>query len=128
MDRILDLARQFPGDERINVLAPVVRGRKGEFKKELAAWRQRGFTRVRVDGELRSLDDDIVLDKRKNHTLDVVVDRLIVKPGLERRLGESIETALALADDLVIINTWDGGDRLFSRRLACATAASACRS
>jgi excinuclease ABC subunit A len=120
VDRILDLARQFPGDERINVLAPVVRGRKGEFKKELAAWRQRGFTRVRVDGELRSLEDDIVLDKRRNHTLEVVVDRLIVKPGMERRLGESIETALALASDLVIINTWDGGDRLFSRRLACA--------
>ncbi|HTV24620.1 MAG TPA: excinuclease ABC subunit UvrA [Polyangiaceae bacterium] len=120
VDRILDLARQFPGDERINVLAPVVRGRKGEFKKELAAWRQRGFTRIRVDGELLSLEDDIVLDKRKNHTLDVVVDRLIVKPGMERRLGESIETALALANDLVIINTWDGGDRLFSRRLACA--------
>ncbi len=120
VDRILDLARQFPGDERINVLAPVVRGRKGEFRKELAAWRQRGFTRARVDGELRSLEDDIVLDKRKNHTLDVVVDRLIVKPGMERRLGESIETALALANDLVIINTWDGGDRLFSRRLACA--------
>ena len=120
VDRILDLARQFPGDERINVLAPVVRGRKGEFKKELAAWRQRGFTRVRVDGELRSLEDDIVLDKRRNHTLDVVVDRLIVKPGMERRLGESIETALALANDLVVINTWDGGDRLYSRRLACA--------
>jgi excinuclease ABC subunit A len=98
----------------------VVRGRKGEFKKELAAWRQRGFTRVRVDGELRSLEDDIVLDKRRNHTLDVVVDRLIVKPGMERRLGESIETALALANDLVVINTWDGGDRLYSRRLACA--------
>ena len=120
VDRILDLARQFPGDERMNVLAPVVRGRKGEFKKELAAWRQRGFTRVRVDGEFKSLEEDIVLDKRRNHTLDVVVDRLIVKPGIERRLGESIETALALANDLVIINTWDGGDRLFSRRLACA--------
>ena len=120
VDRILDLARQFPGDERINVLAPVVRGRKGEFKKELAAWRQRGFTRVRVDGELKSLEDDIVLDKRRNHTLEVVVDRLIVKAGMERRLGESIETALALANDLVVINTWDGGDRLFSRRLACA--------
>ncbi len=120
VDRILDLARQFPGDERINVLAPVVRGRKGEFKKELAAWRQRGFTRIRVDGDLRALEEDIVLDKRKNHTLEVVVDRLIVKPGMERRLGESIEIALALANDLVIINTWDGGDRLFSRRLACA--------
>ena len=120
VDRILDLTRQFPGDERLNVLAPIARGRKGEFKKELAALRQKGFTRARIDGETRSLDEDIVLDKRKNHTIEVVVDRLLVKPGMERRLSESIETALQLSDGLVVINTWDGGDRLFSRKLACA--------
>jgi excinuclease ABC subunit A len=101
------------------VLAPIVRGRKGEFKKELAALRARGFTRVRVDGQLRSLDEDIKLDRRRNHTIDVVVDRLIIKPGIERRLTESVEIALNLADDIVVINTLDGGDRLFSRRLAC---------
>jgi excinuclease ABC subunit A len=120
VDRILDLARQFPGDERLNVLAPIVRGRKGEFKKELAALRQKGFTRARIDGETRSLEEDITLDKRRNHTIDVVVDRLLVKPGMERRLADAIETALELTDGLVIINTWDGGDRLFSRKLACA--------
>ncbi len=120
VDRILDLARQFPGDERLNVLAPIVRGRKGEFKKELAALRQKGFTRARIDGETRALEDEIVLDKRRNHTIEVVVDRLLVKPGMERRLSESIETALQLTDGLVVINTWDGGDRLFSRKLACA--------
>ncbi len=120
VDRILDLARQFPGDERLNVLAPIVRGRKGEFKKELAALRQKGFTRARIDGETRSLEDDIVLDKRRNHTIDVVVDRLLVKPGMERRLADAIETALDLTDGLVVINTWDAGDRLFSRKLACA--------
>ncbi len=120
VDRILDLAKQFPGDERLNVLAPIVRGRKGEFKKELAALRQKGFTRARIDGETVALEDEIVLDKRKNHTIEVVVDRLLVKPGMERRLGESIETALQLTDGLVVINTWDGGDRLFSRKLACA--------
>ena len=81
-----------PNDERVNVLAPVVRGRKGEFKKELAALRARGFTRVRVDGKLRSFEDDIKLDRRRNHTIDVVVDRLVLKPGIERRLAESVES------------------------------------
>ena len=119
LERIIDIVMLSPSDERINVFAPLVRGRKGEFKKELIALRARGFTKVRVDGELRSLDDDIKLDRRKNHTIDVVVDRLVLKPGVERRLTESVEIALNLADDIVVINTLDGGDRLFSRRLAC---------
>jgi excinuclease ABC subunit A len=119
LERILDLVMLYPPDERINVLAPMVRGRKGEFKKELAGLRAKGFSRVRVDGQLRSLDETITLDRRKNHTIDVLVDRLIVKSGLERRLSESINVALDLADDIVVVNTLDGGDRLFSRRLAC---------
>jgi excinuclease ABC subunit A len=119
LERIVDMVLLSPGEERINVLAPIVRGRKGEFKKELAALRARGFTKVRVDGQSRSLDEDIKLDRRRNHNIDVVVDRLILKPGIERRLSESVEIALGLADDIVIINTLDGGDRLFSRRLAC---------
>ena len=119
LERIIDMAMLSPNEERVNVLAPVVRGRKGEFKKELAALRGRGFTKVRVDGHLRSLDDDLKLDRRRNHTIDVVVDRLILKPGIERRLTESVEIALNLADDIVVINTLDGGDRLFSRKLAC---------
>ena len=119
LERIIDMVMLSPNDERINVLAPVVRGRKGEFKKELAALRSRGFTKVRVDGQLRALDEDIKLDRRRNHTIDVVVDRVILKPGVERRLTESVEIALNLADDIVVINTYDRGDRLFSRRLAC---------
>ena len=119
LERIIDIVMLSPNDERVNVLAPVVRGRKGEFKKELAALRARGFTKVRVDGQLRSLDEDIKLDRRKNHSIDVVVDRVILKAGVERRLTESVEIALNLADDIVIINTYDTGDRLFSRRLAC---------
>src|SRR5262245_4007775 len=119
LERIIDMVMLSPNDERINVLAPVVRGRKGEFKKELAALRARGFTKVRIDGQARSLDEDIKLDRRRNHNIDVVVDRLILKDGVERRLTESVEVALNLADDIVIINTLDGGDRLFSRRLAC---------
>ena len=119
LDRIVDRVMLSPGEERVNVLAPIVRGRKGEFKKELAGLRARGFTKARVDGQLRSLEDDIKLDRRRNHTIDVVVDRLILKPGVERRLTESVDIALGLADDIVVINTLDGGDRLFSRRLAC---------
>jgi len=121
LERILDLVLLYPTDERINILAPVVRGRKGEFKKDLAAFRQRGFTKARIDGQFRSLEEDIKLDRRRNHTIEVVVDRLIVKSGIERRLAESLEVALALADDIVVVNTFEGGDQLFSRRLACVT-------
>src|SRR5438552_506833 len=119
LERIIDMVMLSPNDARINVLAPVVRGRKGEFKKELAALRARGFTKARVDGEFRSLEDDIKLDRRRNHTIDVLVDRVIVRGGVERRLVESIDVALNLAEDIVVINSFDGGDRLFSRRLAC---------
>jgi excinuclease ABC subunit A len=119
LERIIDMVMLSPNEERINVLAPIVRGRKGEFKKELAHLRTRGFTKVRVDGQQRSLDEDIKLDRRRNHAIDVIVDRLVLKPGIERRLTESVEIALGLADDIVVINTLDGGDRLFSRRLAC---------
>ena len=119
LERIIDMVMLSPNEERVNVLAPVVRGRKGEFKKDLAALRTRGFTKVRVDGQLHALEEDIKLDRRRNHTIEVVVDRLVLKPGVERRLSESVEIALNLADDIVVINTLDGGDRLFSRRLAC---------
>ncbi len=119
LERIIDLVMTYPQDERINVLAPLVRGRKGEFKKELESLRTRGFTKARIDGQFRSLEDDIKLDRRKNHTIEVVVDRLIVRSGIERRLTESIETALQLANEIIVINGLDEGDRLFSRRMAC---------
>jgi excinuclease ABC subunit A len=119
LERIMDMVMLYPQDARINVLAPIVRGRKGEFKKELAELKKKGFTKARIDAVFRSLDEDIKLDRRRNHSIDVVVDRLIVKSGIERRLAESIEIALNLANDIVIINTLEGGDRLFSRRLAC---------
>jgi excinuclease ABC subunit A len=119
LDRIMDMVLLYPPDERINVLAPIVRGRKGEFKKELRTVRERGFTRARIDGQFVALDQDIALDRRRNHTIEVLVDRLIVKNGMERRLADSLELALKLADEVVVINTLDGGDKLFSRRLAC---------
>ena len=120
LERIVGMVLEEPPDERVNVLAPVVRGRKGEFKKELAALRAKGLTKVRVDGEVHALEDELKLDRRKNHWIDVVVDRLIVRASAGRRLTDAIEIALTLADDVVIINTLEEGDRLFSRRLACA--------
>jgi excinuclease ABC subunit A len=119
LERIVDLVMTYPQDTRITVMAPIVRGRKGEFKKELQALRTRGFTKARIDGQMRSLEEDITLDRRRNHNIDIVVDRLIVRSGIERRLSESVEVALQLADDVVVINSLDGGDRLFSRKLAC---------
>ena len=119
VDRIVDMVLGGPTDERINVLAPVVRGRKGEFRKDLAALRARGFVKVRVDGRLRALEEDIKLERRRNHDVAVLVDRLVIRAGVERRLRSALELALSLADDVVIVNTPRGGDRLFSRKLAC---------
>ena len=121
VQQIVDQVKEIQEGTKLMVLAPVVKGRKGEFKKELDEQRKKGFVRVRVDGELYTLDGEIKIDRRRNHTIEVVVDRLIVKPNgeTERRLGNSIEKALELADDTVIINTHGGGDRLFSSRLAC---------
>ena len=119
VERMVETIVSNPPEERVNVLAPIVRGRKGAFRKELAALRARGLTRVRVDGEVRPLEGEFSLDRRRNHSIEVVVDRLVVREGARRRLTEAIEFSLTLADDVVIINTLGGGDRLFSRRLAC---------
>ena len=119
LERIADMVMLYPQDARINVLAPLVRGRKGEFKKELAGLRTRGFTKARVDGQFRSLEEDIKLDRRRNHTIEVLVDRIIVRGGVERRLLESLDVALNLGEDIVVINSFESEDRLFSRRLAC---------
>ncbi|MGH9580014.1 MAG: excinuclease ABC subunit UvrA, partial [Terriglobales bacterium] len=106
-------------ENRVMILAPMVRGRKGEFKKELEKLAQHGFSRVRLDGELRSLDEEIRLDKRRNHTIEVVVDRLLVKPEIERRLEHAVTIALKLADGLVQVSVVDGEEQLYSSRLAC---------
>src|SRR5688572_17415235 len=96
-EQILKQVMALRSDERVMILAPIVRGRKGEYKKDLEKLARQGFVRARIDGTLRSLDEDIVLDKRRNHTIEVVVDRLVVKPGLNDRLEASIETAAKLA-------------------------------
>src|SRR5262249_43685485 len=106
-------------EDRVMVLAPIVRGRKGEFKKEIEALLKGGYTRARIDGELRELEEEITLDKRKNHTIEVVVDRLLVKPDIEARLEKSIGTAMRLAGGLVLVAIVGGEERLYSERLAC---------
>jgi len=118
-EQILHHVLALKPEDRIMVMAPVVRGRKGEYKKDLEKLLRQGFERARIDGVLRSLGDDIPLDKRKNHTIEVVVDRLLVKPGIEKRLEASIETATRLADGLVLIAVVNGEERLYSQKLAC---------
>lgn len=103
---------------RIMVMAPIARGRKGEYKKEIEAISKAGF-RARVDGEMRTFDEPVRLDKRKSHTIEVVIDRLVVKPGIESRLEASIKTALKWADGLVVIAVVDGAETLYSEKLAC---------
>ncbi len=106
-------------DQRIMILAPVVRGRKGEYRKELEKFAQQGFVRARIDGVLRSLDEPVTLDRRRNHTIEIVVDRLLVKAGVERRLEASLDTAAKMADGLILVAVVDGEERLYSQKLAC---------
>jgi excinuclease ABC subunit A len=120
IDQILDSVLKLPLGARFMVLSPLVRGRKGEYAKVFEEARASGFVRVRVDGEIRGLDEDIVLDKNKKHKIELVVDRLSLKEKIERRLSDSLETAAKLSNGLVIINTPDDGkDRLYSQNYAC---------
>jgi excinuclease ABC subunit A len=118
-EQILQHVLALKPEDRIMILAPVVRGRKGEYKKDLEKLARQGFVRARIDGVLRSLDEPIALDRRRNHTIEVVVDRLLVKPGIEKRLEASIETATKLANGLVIVAVVNGPERLYSQKLAC---------
>jgi excinuclease ABC subunit A len=118
-EQILQHVLQLKHNERIMILAPIVRGRKGEYKKEIEKLGRLGFERARIDGVLRSLNEEIILDRRKNHTIEVQVDRLVVKPGIESRLEGSIALAAKLADGLVIVAVVNGEERLYSQKLAC---------
>ena len=118
-EQILQQILALPEGERIMILAPIVRGRKGEYKKDLEKLFRQGFVRARVDGVLRSLDEEIPLDKRKNHTIEIVVDRLPLKAGSEKRLEASIETAAKLANGLVTVSVVNGEEKLYSQKLAC---------
>ncbi len=118
-EQIVQRVMALTPEDRVMVMAPIVRGRKGEFKKEMEKLVQHGFTRARIDGELVNLEDEIQLDKRKNHTIEVVIDRLLVKPGIERRLEMSVGLAMKLAGGLVQVAVVGGEEQLYSERLAC---------
>ena len=118
-EQIVQRVLALTPEDRVMIMAPIVRGRKGEFKKEMEKLVQHGFTRARVDGELVNLDDDINLDKRKNHTIEVVVDRLLVKAGIEHRLELSVSLAMKLGGGLVLVAVVNGEETLYSSLLAC---------
>jgi excinuclease ABC subunit A len=118
-DQIVRNLKVLPQGERVMILAPIVRGRKGEFKAQLAALARSGYVRARIDGTLHNLDEPIELNRRKNHTIEVVVDRLMVKKGVEGRLESSIERALKLADGIVQVAIVGGDEQLYSQKMAC---------
>jgi excinuclease ABC subunit A len=118
-EQIVQRIMALKPDERIMILAPMVRGRKGEFKKELEKLAHDGFLRARIDGQLHPLDEPAKLDKRKNHSIEVVVDRLAVRAGIEKRLEASLETAMKLASGIVLVAQVGGEERLYSQTLAC---------
>jgi excinuclease ABC subunit A len=118
-EQIVQRVMSLTPEDRVMVMAPIVRGRKGEFKKEMEKLVQHGFTRARIDGELVNLEDEIDLDKRKNHTIEVVIDRLLVKSGIEHRLEMSVGLAMKLAGGLVQVALVGGEETLYSSRLAC---------
>ena len=119
VDQIVDQIMGLPERTKFQVLAPVVRGRKGEHVKVLESAKKSGYVRVRVDGIIYELTEDIKLEKNKKHNIEIVVDRLSVKEGMEKRLTESVETALALADGLAMIDVIDGETLNFSQSFAC---------
>ncbi len=118
VDEIADRVMELPEGSKIMVEAPVVRGRKGEYVKELASYRKSGYVRVKIDGSIYDLQEEIKLDKNIKHNIAVVVDRLVVKEGILKRLTESLETALHLADGLVVIDC-GGEETLYSSRYSC---------
>ena len=119
IDQIVDQVLALPEKTRVQILAPVVRGRKGEHQKEFEAARKSGFVRARVDGLVYDLGETIQLEKNKKHTIEIIVDRLVIKPDIRSRLADSIETASGLTGGIVIINVIDGEDITFSQNYAC---------
>ena len=119
IDQIVDNIMELEEGTRIQVLAPVVRGRKGEYTKQLEEFQKDGFVRVRIDGEIYELSDDIELDRKKKHNIDLIVDRLVIKENIVSRLTESVEIALKHADNLVTIDIVGDKEKLYSCNYAC---------
>jgi excinuclease ABC subunit A len=119
VEQMVDKIMELPERTKMQVLAPIIRGKKGEHTKVLGQVKKEGFVRVVIDNELHELSEEIKLEKTKKHTIEIVVDRIIVKEGIEGRLAESLETALKLGDGLVIVDLMDGNRKMFSSKLAC---------
>ena len=119
VDQMVDSIMSFPERTKIQLLAPVVRGRKGTHAKLLEHAKRSGYVRVQIDGNMYELSEEISLDKNIKHNIEIVVDRLIVKPGIEKRLSDSIETVLELADGLLMVDTMDGNIHNFSQSFSC---------
>jgi excinuclease ABC subunit A len=117
--QIIERVGEMEPGTRLSILAPVVRGRKGEYSRLLSEVRRKGYARARVDGELLDLEDDIRLERYQRHDIEVVVDRLVIKEGVRRRLADSLETALDLGEGMVIVAVDDDGDRYFSEHFSC---------
>ena len=119
VDQMADAVMALPEGTRIQLLAPVVRGRKGEYQKLIENARKNGFVRLRVDGEVRDINEDIVLEKNVKHTIEIVVDRLVVRPDIVKRLTDSIETVLNLSGGLLVVDVIGGQELIFSQNFAC---------
>ena len=119
IDQMVDQMMELPEKTRIQLLAPVVRGRKGEHVKVLEQAKKSGFVRVRIDGNMYELSEEIKLDKNKKHNIDIVVDRIAIKPGIEKRLTDSIETIMRLSEGLMTVDVVDGKEMNFSQSFSC---------
>lgn len=120
IDQIVDNILELEEGTRIQIFAPVVRGRKGEFVKQLEDYQKAGFVRVRIDDQMYEFgEDEINLDKNKKHNVDLVVDRLIIKPDIRSRLTESVETAMQYANNLVTVAIVGQGEKIYSQNYAC---------
>lgn len=119
VDQIVDRVMTLPERTKIQILAPIARGKKGEFKKEIDSAARSGYARMRIDGIIYELNEEIKLEKNKKHNVEIVVDRLVIKEGIDSRLADSIETASSLTNGLILVNVIDGEDMLFSQNYAC---------
>jgi excinuclease ABC subunit A len=119
VQQMVDAVMSRPEGARLQILSPIVRGRKGEFRKELLQIRKGGFTRARIDGRMRDLGESLQLDKNRKHTVEVVVDRVAIREGIEERVADSLETGLRLSEGVVLIVQEDGKEDYFSEKLSC---------
>ena len=119
IDQMVDRIMELPLGTKVQLLAPIARNRKGQYAKELEAARKSGFVRVRIDGIIYELAEEIKLDKNKKHNIEIVVDRIIIKEGIETRITDSLETIFKLTDGLALVDVIDGEEMLFSRNFAC---------